>query len=365
MKKNSNRKKRYRFRSRMSQNKKINYITSFTLIVMLVMSFVFIKLGFDSKNNIKASYSYFAQKSSPYKVLLLPNDFYLENPLSSKGYYASKSIDSFIINFKYDFKGNKQTNLEYTYGITADLIGTVDTGDGQKKEVWARNYILQNNVTNSIENTDEFLVDKNIDIDYQNYNNLARSYEKTYGITIEANLKVHFNISYLIDLSSLNLTQEKVEDSMELNIPITSTITQINEDYQNETTKDIFSNTDEIDIKEFIFYILSGLFLFGTITVIIIRIIIKNKSTPEEVYNHNIKRILKYYRDLIVTVSNEPNLSGLESMNINVLDDLIDVAEQNQRNIIHYEVAKNERSNLYVIVGNYVYIYVVTANDIK
>ena len=96
-----------------------------------------------------------------------------------------------------------------------------------------------------------------------------------------------------------------------------------------------------------------------------IRIILKHKSTPEEIYNHNIKRILKYYRDLIVTVSNEPNLSNLEIMNITVLDDLIDVAEQNQSNIIHYEVIKNELSNLYVIVGNYVYIYVVTASNIR
>ena len=52
-------------------------------------------------------------------------------------------------------------------------------------------------------------------------------------------------------------------------------------------------------------------------------------------------------------------------MNISVLDDLIDVAEQNQSNVIHYEIVKNERSNLYVIVGNFVYIYVVTANTIR
>lgn len=363
MKKSSSKKKIYRFRNRSS--KKTNYIKIIALIVMIIASLVFLKLGLNSRNNIDASYSYSAQKSSPYEVLLLPNNFYIEKALPSKGYYASKSIDYFKMNFKYDFKGNKKTNLEYTYGITADLIGTVDTGDGEKKEVWTRNYILQDNTVNLIDNTDEFSVDKNINIDYQNYNDLARSYEKNYGIAIEVNLKVHFNISYLIDLSALNLTQEKVEDCIELNIPVTSTITQVNEDYQSEISKDIYSNNNKVNVKEIIFYVLSALSLFGVIIIVIMETIIKNKSTPEEIYNNNIKRILKYYRDLIVTVSNEPNLTGLEIMNIAALDDLIDVAEQNQSNIIHYEVVENERSNLYVIVGNYVYIYIVTADTMK
>ena len=364
MKKDNYKKKRYRFRSNRGQNNKINYITIFILIFTIIGSFVFLKLGLDSQKGIRPDYSYSVQKSSPYEVLLLPNDFYEEDVLPSNCYYASKSIDFFIINFKYNFKGSRQTNLEYTYSITADLIGTVDVGDGLKREVWTRNYILQENITNPINNAKEFLVDKNIKIDYKNYNNLARAYEKQYGITIETNLKIHFNIDYLIDLTSLNLSKEKIEDNIELNIPITNNITNVNEDYQKEITKDFFSNNEKLNVKKSIFYVLSGVFLLGAIFVVIIRIILKNKSTPEEVYNHNIKRILKYCKDLIVTVSNEPNLSNLEVMSITVLDDLIDVAEQNQSNIIHYEVEKNEKSNLYVIVGNYVYIYVVTASDI-
>lgn len=355
--------KKYQFRNKPNQNKKINYITNLLAIILTIISFIFLVIGLNVKNNINPDYSYLVKKSSPYKVLLLPNDFYAENTLPSNRYYVSKSIDYFYIDFKYNFKGNRQTNIEYTYGITADLVGTVDNGDGQKKEVWVRNYTLQENVTNSSMNTDSFLVDKNINIDYKNYNNLARSYEKNYGIAIETNLKVQFNISYVIDVSGFNLTQEKVEDTIELNIPVTNTITKINEDYQNEITKDIFSNKKQLDIKEITFFVLSGLFLLGAIFIIIIKIIIKHKSTPEEIYNRNMKRILKYYKDLIVTVSNEPNLNNLEVMNISILDDLIDVAEQNQSNIIHYEMVKNEKSNLYVIVGNYVYVYEVTTNS--
>ena len=74
---------------------------------------------------------------------------------------------------------------------------------------------------------------------------------------------------------------------------------------------------------------------------------------------------MKYYKDLIVTVTNEPVITDLKVMKIDSLDDLIDVAEQNKSNIIHYEVTKNMLSKLYVIINNYVYIYTVTDKKLK
>ena len=82
-------------------------------------------------------------------------------------------------------------------------------------------------------------------------------------------------------------------------------------------------------------------------------------------YEKNINKILKYYRDLIVTVDNKPDLSNLESLKVMILDDLIDVAEQNKAIIIRYEELKEDKSYLYVIIGKYAYIYEVTADELK
>ena len=91
----------------------------------------------------------------------------------------------------------------------------------------------------------------------------------------------------------------------------------------------------------------------------------QNNKTPEQKYRHNINKILRYYKELIVTVTNKPILEDLKIMEINSLDDLIDVAEQNNSSIIHYEEIKNQRSNLYVIVNNYVYVYIVTYEELR
>ena len=52
-------------------------------------------------------------------------------------------------------------------------------------------------------------------------------------------------------------------------------------------------------------------------------------------------------------------------MDITSIDDLIDVAEQNNSNIIRYEVVENEKSELYVIINEYVYVYIVTGDKLK
>ena len=77
------------------------------------------------------------------------------------------------------------------------------------------------------------------------------------------------------------------------------------------------------------------------------------------------KHLLKYYKELIITVSNKPEFNDLKLMELNSIDDLIDVAEQNNSNIIHYEIIKNEKSELYVIINEYVYMYIITGEKLK
>ncbi len=359
-------KRRYRIirRTRMKSLRKINYIIIFISIIIIVGA-IFIKLGLDSRQNTTLIYSYTAQKSDNYEVLLKPNTFYTSETLPSGGYYAAKSVNAFIIKFKYDFKGNKKTDIEYNYNITAELIGMAKNNDDQYKEIWNRSFTILENKNNKVD-TEDFFINEEFNIDYEYYNNLARSYEKTYGITIDSVLKVRLDVSYNINFSNLDVDTETDQDYIELYIPITNTVTECKENYEDMTYKDITIKNEDININEIIYYIIGGLLMTGAIAVIVIRIKNKkNRKTPEEIYNSNINRILKYYRDLIVTVTNEPDLTNLKIMHIAILDDLIDVAEQNQSNIIHYEVVKNEKSMLYVIADGYVYVYVVTDDELK
>ena len=360
-------KKKYRKYKRNSNSlMKSNYLVVLIVIIMIGIAGVFIKLGMDFDKNLTPLYSYTVEKSDYYEVLLNPNTFYTTKTLPSGRYYASKSVNAFAINFLYHFQGKNNTNLEYHYNITADLVGTVDTSDHQGKEVWNRTFTLLDNQNNRLENIDEFSVDESMNIDYEYYNNLVRSYETTYGISIDSVLKIHFNISYQINATNVEMNTENVDDYIELDIPITNTVTEASENYENAMTRDILPEIDSIKNARTFYYILAGALILGAVSTIVITIRKNTKvKTPEEMYEHNMNRILKYYGDLIVAVTNEPNIENLKIMNITTLSDLIDVAEQNKTNIIYFETIQNKESNLYVIVGNYVYIYIVTSNELN
>ena len=171
-------------------------------------------------------------------------------------------------------------------------------------------------------------------------------------IAIDSVLNVHFDIFYHINLSNVGLDEKDFTDSIQLEIPINNTVTQVKENYENVSNENIMPNTQAVMVHKVVDYVIGALFVIGAIVIIIMRIC-KNKKV------YNLNHILNYYSDLIVTVTNEPNISNLKIMYVTKLDDLIDVAEQNQRNIIHYEMVKNEEDDFYVLVDDYVYIYIM------
>lgn len=183
--------------------------TSFIVpIIMIVVSIIFVKLGLEVEKNINPIYQYQIERKSDYEVLLNENDFYSTKTLPADLCYASKSINAFIINFEYNFKAKNKIDTEYDYSITADLVGVVKD-EYKDKEVWNKSFSILENKTIKQVNIDSFSIKEKVDIDYKKYNDLVQSYENTYGIKINAVLKVHFNISYQMYLSNYNINTEK------------------------------------------------------------------------------------------------------------------------------------------------------------
>ena len=357
-------KRRYRSitkRSYVAKNNKL-YIIIFSCIIIFIIGALFIKLGIDERKNVEPEYSYAREKSSSYEVLLKPNDFYESQSLPSNLYYASKSIDNFVINFKYDFKGSKETNLSYSYNVTAELIGYANDKSGQSRKVWSKTFDIAENKDIQQNYIKDFSISQDANINYETYNNLARLYEDKYGITIDAILKVRLNVS----LNFYDLEKKEAKDYIELDIPINSTITNVEEKYESESLDNIGLQSKTFNTSGTAYYIAGIVFILASIAITIITIRkSKSEESLEDMYEKNINKILKYYRDLIVTVDNKPDLSNLESLNVMILDDLIDVAEQNKAIIIRYEELEEDKSYLYVIIDKYAYIYEVTADELK
>ena len=323
------------------------------IMCLLGISAFFLGVGIKTDKQ-EALYSYVATKEADYQVLLKENNFYDENILPSDKYYASKSIDKYLLKFEYDFKTKNIEEIEYKYNITAQLVGKVSNNE-QEKEIWTKDYILLEEKKNKI-NEQEFQIKENVDINYDFYNNLAREYEENYGIAIDAVLKVKFNILYDIKIQdknrgevAKNINREDRGDTIELDIVLTNSVSNVEKNYEKVSKKEEYlkNNAD-------IYYVIS---IVNIIIALVIIVINRKKKTPEEKYKRKIKYIMKNYSELIVTVSNEPNVENYNVMKIDMLEDLIDLAEQNRTNVIHYEKIKDKQNKFYVYVDKFVYVY--------
>lgn len=173
---------------------------------------------------------------------------------------------------------------------------------------------------------------------------------------------MRFNISYKTDLLKYGINSKDIDDFIELDIPITNTVTEVSENYEKENMVNIKPPIEKIKVRVYIYYTIASLFMIACL-ILSINEVSKNKMTPQEKYEREINRILKYYRNIIVTVNNKPNLADLKMLELSILDDLIDVAEQNNCNIIHYEDLENRIDYLYAIVGEYVYYYKIVLDN--
>ena len=244
------------------------------VICFIVFSILFLILGIKINNTKTQLHKYTASKNGDYQVLLKENNFYETTTLASGQYYASKSIDKYLLNYEYEFQSDKIESIKYNYNITAQIVGTVPNNNEQEKEIWTRKYNLVEDKKDEI-TQNNFKIKENIEINYDTYNNLAREYENNYDISITAKLKVRLDINYEIKYENKDI--EKVEDYIELDIALTNSVSNVENNYEKITQKEI-NTTNE----DYVCYGISGIL---AIISVVITIIIKNKRTPEEKYN--------------------------------------------------------------------------------
>lgn len=317
-------------------------------ITLLSLGLIYLNKTFNIEDSLPSIFDYEVQKKGDYTVNLKPNDFYQNTKLGKGLYYPSKGIDLIDIKFKYFLKGNKNADINYSYNIATDLICTGSNSEDLGKEILDyKEYFSGDDL--KVKDTNKFVIEKTLGIDYEKYSNLANDFEKTYNIPISSKLLIKLQVRFNIDSEIQN--NETVEDNIEIEIPITDTVTEVKENFCETSESKIFSKNKK---ETKILYAIIGttnLVVGLIIAVFVYKKNIKNKSNKDFS-----KYILNYYKELIVKVKDEPDISNLKVIYIEKVEDLINLVNQNNSNIIYYKDDKVEK--FYVLLNEYVFMYV-------
>lgn len=324
----------------------------FCYVAVFFLSFLYIR---SRKENInKPLYSYNINQSLNYKVNLYDNSFIDNTTIGSNEMYISELIKNIEINFMYDYSANINNSLTYTYEIVANINGAYQDSE-EKKSVWKKKYQLLDLTETNI-NSSNFVINKNIILDFPLYKLEVESFKKKFGMALTTSLDIDLIVNINGDIGDEKLNKETITS---LSIPLGVQAFSIGENYEKEINDNILSkelNRDKVMLFKieiiailFIFTIILSLLFFKEI------FIFKEKNN----YNKRLNRILKLYGEIIVELAAPLNYENYEVVDVKKMEEMIDLEGELRIPINFYEHTMNEYGEFTLLHNNILYRYIL------
>lgn len=336
----------------------LSYRSRLIINVILCIVFLFISVNFiyNSMDIIKEEDVTYSEKGTiDYKICLKENNFYESSCIDKDMSYIASLIKNIPLTFTYDFKTSKSIKLDAKYEVTANLVIS-NTEDSTN--YFSKKYVLIP-LTDINENDSSYkLINQDINIDYEYYNNIANEFRSQYGVETSSYLNVSFNVYNEAD--ELNMNQSTTTISIPLSQKSINIKMQANETANNnnqEITKYAFS------LSNIVYLILGVISVVLSIIFIIKALRLYSKSfIPKNNYDKYISKILREYDRLIVETSSLPNFNDYNIIKINKFTELLDVRDNLHQPIMYYNVATHQKCHLYIL--NDSNLYLLTLKDV-
>ena len=160
----------------------LSYRSRLIINVILCIVFLFISVNFiyNSMDIIKEENVTYSEKGTiDYKICLKENNFYESSCIDKDMSYIASLIKNIPLTFTYDFKTSKSIKLDAKYEVTANLVIS-NTEDSTN--YFSKKYVLIP-LTDINENDSSYkLINQDINIDYEYYNNIANEFRSQYGV---------------------------------------------------------------------------------------------------------------------------------------------------------------------------------------
>lgn len=341
-----------------TRSKKKIFFYSF-MIILLSSIFVLSILSYIDKSK-KEYIKYKEYSDIDYKVYLKENSFFKNSYAEEEKQYIASLIDYINATFKYSMNIEKESvDLEYSYSIDAK----VDVKDKRTtKSLYSFTETLLSNEIDKSYGSKNYSVVKTVNIDYNKYNNLIKSFISSYGLNdIESTLTVSMHINTTGTCKDL-VTDHNKDSVISLVIPLTTKTIAI------DISDDLIKTSDNLLIckaasnpYEYIF--ISVIMLISDIFAIVslYNYIVKTR-TSRDIYEIELKKILSNYHAYIQKVNNDFDVKGYQMLAVDTFTDMLEIRDTLQQPILMVE---NEQKNgvHFIIPSNTKLLYVYTLKE--
>ena len=336
-------------------------LTNIIIFIILIIGLIF-SLNKAFSITKKGFISYKEISDINYKVYLKDNNFY-DKPYLEKGMaYVASLIDKIDINYNYKINSSVNSNIDINYAIVAKLVRA---SQNNNSVFFEKEYELSNTATDEIVDNNNYLLDKEISVDYNYYNDLANQFKSKYAVNTNSRLEVSLIVKEKNkENNSYDLDNESVAT---LVIPLSEQEVNINMNDNNINRETKITSDVKIIINDTTFVIVSIVITILAIIAlisIIKKILIFTKNERSN-YDKFIKRILVGYDRIIVNVKTAPDINNYNVIKVESFQELVDVRDNTKEPINYYIIQEHIKSEFYLINNNNLYLYVVKAVDIE
>lgn len=340
---------------------KLYFSYNYRLIIRFLLCLLFLILGvifiYGSLNIIKEEKVTYNEKGSvDYQICLKENNFYENSCIEQDMSYVANLIKNISLTFNYDLQTNKNINLNTSYEIIANLV--ISNSD-ELSNYFQKKYILVSKTDLKKELIKKRTINKNINIDYDYYNNIASEFKSQFGVETTSFLNIYFTV--------YNEADEIVFNPSTTSISIPLSKKSINIKMQ---ANDVINNNKEASTKYFfslsnVIYLILGIISLVLSFVLIVKflkffakIFVKRNN-----YDKYISKILREYDRLIVETSSLPKFSNYNIIKIHKFTELLDVRDNLHLPIMYYNVVTHQKCHLYILKDNNLYLLTLKDAD--
>ena len=336
----------------------LNIVGVLSFAILAIILFIF-SISIKARSNVL----YKQTSNLDYKVYLKENDYFNESYLSGDMQYIASLINDIGVDFNYNFSANQNINYKYTYYVNADVLVT-DTQDESKIIYSKSNKITEpNTVVNN--NSNGFSINENVKVNYQEYNDIVKSFKSSYGISANSKLVLSLLIE-IEDEKGNKIRTLNSSDTMKITIPLTEQMINIEMDYKEVNNSNNAKIYKDFSISNKITFIISILsFIISLAFLIRLLIFVKKTTAKKTIYDITLAKILREYDRVIVNSKKIVDLDNNNVIDVNNFSELLDVRDNLEKPIIFSELHKGQKSIFIVKTPNETYRYILKLSDLE
>lgn len=312
------------------------------------------------KSTKEYNYTYTENNDIDYKVYLKENNYFEEEYLEKGTKYIASLIDKIDATFDYKLNSDDAINGNYTYYITATMEAKEK---GKDVIIWSKEEEIFEHQSKDFEQQTNFEITPTITINYEKYNSIMSEFKSAYGVAIDANLvlTLHVDTDIQHEKQAKAITNNSISS---ISIPLLEQTIEIEQNYVDSSSK---SNLITYKAKTPWSYVLivSGIILFIyylSLSVKVLKLIFAIYNNQNK-YQVKLNKILSDYNQVIVKVSNLPNIKEKTILDVENFDDLLDVQGELREPILFKETIPNQESKFLITKDDRVFRYNMKYTD--